>query len=233
MMVGAGTLSQTGGSLSVAGNVTNNGTVSVSRVIASFGGTFTNNGLYISDPSTQTFNNLSTTQIGAIQAAVGDLYRVSGNFLSASTQNTTWNTTGAGLEFTTGTGTSHIMQLTGSDVGSNFGGYQNNFAWGALTVDSGDTLTLEDGLGSSGPVALYVGDIIGALTSGDSVTNIVGDGLNIYYNPDDAANAYLDGLTYNLTDGGQLIADLPEPTSIALLLTGLAGGIIARRRKRA
>jgi hypothetical protein len=78
-----------------------------------------------------------------------------------------------------------------------------------------------------------VGDIIGVMTSGDSVTNIVGDGLNIYCNPGDAANAYLNGLTYNLTDGGQLIADLPEPTSIALLLTGLAGGIIARRRKRA
>jgi hypothetical protein len=46
-------------------------------------------------------------------------------------------------------------------------------------------------------------------------------------------NGYLDGLTYNLADGGQLIADLPEPTSVALLLTGLAGGIIARRRKRA
>jgi hypothetical protein len=89
-----------------------------------------------------------------IQAAVGDLYRVSGNFLSAGTQNTTWNTTGAGLEFITGAGTSHIMQLTGSDVGSNFGGCQNNFAWGVLTVHSGDTLTLEGGLGSSGPVAL-------------------------------------------------------------------------------
>jgi MoxR-like ATPase len=37
-------------------------------------------------------------------------------------------------------------------------------------------------------------------------------------------NGYLNGLTYNLTDGGQLIADLPELTSIALLLTGLAGG---------
>ena len=74
----------------------------------------------------------------------------------------------------------------------------------------------------------------GAVISGDDISNITGsDGLDIYYDAGDPANAYLGGQTYNLTDGGELIGYVPEPTSIALLLTGLAGVMVARRRKRA
>ena len=142
LSVGGGTFSQTGGSLTVAGNVTNNGTMSINHAAAAYDGTFTNNGLLVSDPSTQTFNNLSVTQAGAIQAALGDLYKVSGNFTNASTQSIAWNTTGAGLAFISGTGTSHTLQLAGSDLGATAAGYQNNFAWGSLTIDTGNTLTL-------------------------------------------------------------------------------------------
>ncbi len=40
-------------------DVTNNGTVSVQGGSAAFGGNFVNNGAYLSDPSTQTFTNLT------------------------------------------------------------------------------------------------------------------------------------------------------------------------------
>ncbi len=234
MTVSAGTLSQTGGSLSVAGNVTNNATMLVSHTTATFGGTFTNSGTYISDPSTQTFNNLTLTSTGVIQAGLGDVYRIGGNFLSASVQNAAWNTTGATLEFITGTTTSHILQVTGSNLGATEAGFANNFAWGDLTIDSGNSVTLEDGLAPGSDVAFYVDNITGAQVSGDLITNIaVGAGIDIYYNSTDPADAYLDGQTYSLAGGGQLIADpLPEPASLTLLLTGLAGGILVRRRAR-
>jgi autotransporter-associated beta strand protein len=232
--VGSGTtFSQTGGSLAVGGNVTNNGTFAVNGTTASYGGTFTNNGTMLSDPSTQTFNNLTISATGSIQASQGDLYRVGGNFLNASTQNTTWNTTGATLDFYGSSGTGHVLDLVGEDLGTGLNAAVNNFAWGALTVDAGDTLSLENGLGG-GSVAFYANDVIGAIISGNTITNILGDGFNIYYDPYDTATAYLGDATYQLTDGGELIPDanLPEPTSLALLMSGLAGSFLLRRRGR-
>jgi hypothetical protein len=46
----------------------------------------------------------------------------------------------------------------------------------------------------------------GAVISGDEVTNIVGNGHNVYYSKSSSANSYLGGKTYQLADGGELIA---------------------------
>ena len=70
------------------------------------------------------------------------------------------------------------------------------------------------------------------MISGDHVINITGfNGLTIYYDPRNAANAYLAGLNYFLEGGGELVANVPEPASIAFVLTGL-GFISLRRRRR-
>jgi hypothetical protein len=70
--------------------------------------------------------------------------------------------------------------------------------------------------------------ILGANIFGNLITNIVGNGFNIYYDPRFAANSYLSGRSFNLTDGG-LLRPIPEPETFLLLLAGL--GLLALGRK--
>ncbi len=203
------------------GAVTNNGTITTHVGTASYAGTFTNNGTVISDPSTQTFSgDLVESSTGVIQAAAGDRYVVEGGFLNHSTQNTAWNTSAATLEFAAGGASAlHALALAGADLGTGAAGYQNNFAWNTLAIDSGQSLSLSDGV-SAANVAFYTDILTGAVISGNSITNITGNGYNIYYDPLFATNLYLGGLTYNLASGGQLIADsvpTPEPADGVLL----------------
>jgi hypothetical protein len=218
----------------LGGDVTNNGTVKVEDAKVVFTGTFTNNGALVSDPATLSFNNLSTGANGYIQAAAGDTYQVAGNFDSASTQSTAWVTQSATLEFTGADGTGHAMQITGADLG--LGQHRiGNFGWGEVEIDSGNTITLTDGVGSP-TGALYLTDLVGADISGDMITNIFSsNGLNIYYDGHDAADSYLHGLSYFLMGGGRLISDVPEPQTWSLLIAGfgLMGAAVRRRRRLA
>ena len=109
-------------------------------------------------------------------------------------------------------------------------GYTDNFAWGSLDF-SGQTLNLVDGNDTFGG-ALYVGLIMGVILNDGMVADIYGNGLNIYYNPDLAGNAYLGKGIYGLMGGGYLEpAHTPLPGSVWLLLSGLAGLGYWRRRK--
>ncbi len=81
---------------------------------------------------------------------------------------------------------------------------------------------------------MYVEVILGvAFDEGhQQATNIYGNGFDIYYNPALKENAYLDGKTYELQDGGVLAPAVPLPASAWLFLSGLVAlGLLGRWRK--
>ena len=206
-------------------------------------GNFTNSGLYKSDPSTQTFNTLTVTGAtagppatlgGYIQAVPGDVYKIQGDFINHSTQNTLWNTNAAELDFINGTTTAHTFALAGADLGQSLAGYTNNFAWGTLDLATDQTLTLSDGNATPGG-ALYVGTIEGETIVGDTVTDITGNGFDIYYEA--SLNPDLLDKTYQLEDGGVLAPvpaapPVPEPATIIIWSVLGAGSWLGMRASR-
>ncbi len=67
----------------------------------------------------------------------------------------------------------------------------------SVTLDDASTWTLT--------ADSHVTSISGAQIDGSSVTNIVGNGFNMYYDATDAANSALTGGTYSLVNGGSLL----------------------------
>ena len=227
VMIASGATANATGTLNA--DVTNNGTVTVHNATVAFNGTFTNNGAFASDPATTSFTNFANGANGSISAAAGDRFQVAGNFTNAAGQTGGGNTDGAILEFMGVGGTAHDLQTAGRDYGMDVG-LAGDFKWGTLDIDAGNSITLEQGAGAA-QTALYVANLIGAQILGNTITNITGPkGLIIYYDPFLAANAYLDGKNYALEDGGELVANVPEPASIGLVLTGLT--FMGWRRRR-
>jgi hypothetical protein len=72
-----------------------------------------------------------------------------------------------------------------------------------LTMDASSSWTLN--------ANSYLSSIINTSgISGTSITNITGNGYNVYYNSNLSANSYLGGKTYSLVNGGKL---MPQGTS--------------------
>jgi hypothetical protein len=221
-----GTFNVTGTPQPVTGNVINSGTVHVSNATVTWNGTFTNNGAYVSNPSTQTFSDLTVQSNGYLVGGAGDLFKVSGNFVNNSTQNTLWNTAAATLQFTGTLGTNHNLSITGPDNGPTGG--PGDFSWATLKIDD-QIINL---LGDSN-AALYVGVITGVDFTGTTANNINGTTsvLNIYYDP--TLNGYLNDATYIFASGSGKLIPTPLLASVLLLGSGLLGlGLLGRRRKK-
>jgi len=74
-------------------NIANGGTFASVHSVGTFNGPVVNSGAWITDPTTNVFNNTYTaTSSGYISASAGDVYRFRSNFVNQSTQNTSYNT---------------------------------------------------------------------------------------------------------------------------------------------
>ena len=195
------------------GKFVNRGTFKTTDTTVTFHGSYTEMGSYVSDPSVNFFTDLIIGPGGTHTGGVGDKFIVSGNFLNGSLQKNTWATGSAELYFSGGAAP-HSVSLASADVGPDFAGYVNNFAWGILRIGPGQSLTLSDGNASAGG-ALYTDQLL--LAGGiPQIASITGNGFNIYYNQFNAANAYLGGLAYPLTGGGAII---PIAASVKITAT--------------
>jgi len=168
------------------GKVINRGKFKTTDATVTFTRSYTENGAFFSDPSTNNFIDLIVGVNGYLTGGNGDLFIVSGNFNNGSTQNILWSTASAELDFKGGL--SHQFLLAGADSGPSSLGYSNNFAWGTVRLYSGQSLVLGDGNAKSGS-ALYTIALV--LDDGISqISTISGNGSNIYYNPLNSLNNY-------------------------------------------
>jgi hypothetical protein len=206
------------GERQMTGNIVNNGTMKITDTTVRFNKEFTNNGAYLSDPSSNYFSNLMVGETGYLVGGAGDNFFLSGDFFNYSTETFLWNTVDAYLAFT-GWGTQQFY-LGGWDETSSMA-----FSWGTLELGDYRNLFLSGGLGA----ALYVDNLI--LGAGSTLDL---GGFNIYY----SSITNLGGSF----SGGQLIqfagntgggpAPVPEPSTMLLLGSGIAGLIGARWLKR-
>ena len=139
-------------------------------------GTLTNNGLLESDPADNYLGDVSNGPAGYLVGGLGDRFLVSGDFASASDQSAKWNTEQASLVFRAGGDGSHLLGVTGADLGPSAAGWEDNFAWGVLRIEAGQVVRLVDGNADPGG-ALYLGRL--ALAGAGAWLDA--GGLNVYY----------------------------------------------------
>ncbi|MFA5112481.1 MAG: hypothetical protein WC443_13810, partial [Desulfobaccales bacterium] len=213
----------------------------LSKATLTFAGGFVNSGTYISDPIIQSSTkDLENTATGVMIGGPDDGWMIGGSFINRSIMNQEWETSQSSLIFADlGYGTAHDLYLAGADLDNSRQGYLNNFAFGTLDILD-QVITLLDGNADNSGTAFYAGLLLGAILDDGKVTNIDGNGFNLYYDPLLAGNQYLGGGTYALGDGGFLapvtesaamMVATPVPPTVWMVLSGLAGLGLLRRRK--
>ncbi|MDY7000372.1 MAG: hypothetical protein SVS15_01155 [Thermodesulfobacteriota bacterium] len=231
-MMNQGLVTMTGAPNTFNGDVVNHGTFTATETTVSFTGSYTEHGVFVSDPSTINFSDWTIGETGYVTAGLGDLFNVSGDFVNNSLAAGLWDTDQASLCLT---GEIQQMALAGAEMGALFSGYDNNFAWGEFSLESGVNLNISDGNGVGG-AALYVGLV--AFEDGLGQLEDIFSEYNIYYNAGLMGNEWLGGLTYDLAGSGQLIPigtlppPVPIPGAVWLLGTGLLGLLGLRRKFR-
>lgn len=205
------------GQREMTGNIVNNGTMKITDTTVRFNKEFTNNGAYLSDPSSNYFSNLTVGSNGYLVGGVDDNFFINDDFFNYSTQTGLWDTADSYLGFY-GWNT-HEFRLGGWDEASNM-----SFKWDTLELSEYGNLFFSGGLGA----ALYVDNLI--LGAGSTLDL---SGFDIYYSSlTDLGGSFYGGQLIQLANNAGGSTSVPEPSSLLLLASGVAGLIGARRLKR-
>ena len=175
------------------------------------GGTLTYNGtsggLFYNTNATANINLEGVTIVNKCDTLVRSLKGGWGNNATASSGGTTYiNATGQTMEgmIYADSNSKDYITLSSSSTYKNASLNPGNVAGlVTLTMDESSTLSLAADCHINGAIS------ISGLTSGSTVSNILGNGHNIYYTK--STNTSLNGETYSLTNGGYLC---PEGTII-------------------
>nr|WP_319396270.1 PEP-CTERM sorting domain-containing protein [uncultured Desulfobacter sp.] len=247
--IAASTLSNTGemeftqGRSTVRGNTTNAGTILNNGGEVHFKGDYLEQGTFYSDQGDTYMDNVTVDENGALVAGGSDpealaRFFIAGDFVNYSTRTTEWDTINVMLTFTGGDNGVHNLFSAGVATASPLDGFNDNFAWGNLTLgDDVEMLFLLDGNEDSQSTAFYTEIITGIkFNAQGQIINVCGD-MNLYYLADLDGNDYLGGISYDFATGsGQLIAvsgvsSVPLPGSLILLASGLLVAAWQRRRR--
>ena len=253
-----GLVTANSGNLVVGGAFVNQGTLAMANSMGTFTGTVVNSGAWITDPTTNVFQNTYTlTSSGYIQASAGDVYVFTNNgsqvasFVNQSAQSNTFNTVTAKFVFNATLSLTQTMYAAGSNIGNLnvLGGfdavlvgvaatnalfqYQNNFALGTLEIGSTTEVAsagVDGGVDTGGlQSALFVNQL--DLDPGAQL--IISNDVQIYFI---SSNAFTSSQVTLLGDAGLhlLTSDaslvVPEPTVVLLWLSSIATIYAARKR---
>jgi hypothetical protein len=163
-----GSVTANNGNLVVNGAFVNQGTLAMANSMGTFAGTVVNSGAWITDPTTNVFQNTYTVaSSGFIQSSAGDLYVFSNNattaasFINVSTNKTQYNTLNSAFQFANTLGVTQVFATAGLDFGPaaatatnqielfnpspySLPQYSNNFALGTLEISSYTTVEVDD-----------------------------------------------------------------------------------------
>ncbi|HLX68164.1 MAG TPA: hypothetical protein VKV04_00935, partial [Verrucomicrobiae bacterium] len=163
-----GVVTASTGNIVVNGAFTNAGTLNMIHSIGTFNGTVVNSGAWITDPTTNVFQNTFTvTSSGFIQSTPGDVYiftnnaTTAGNFINVSTNKAQYNTLNGDFQFANTLGLTQVFATAGHDFGPattsatnqievfnpdpfSLPEYSNNFALGTLEISSYTTVRVDD-----------------------------------------------------------------------------------------
>ena len=220
-------------------------------------GQVVNAGAWITDPTTNTFENtLTVTSSGYIQMSAGDVYVFSNDFINVSTQSNLFDTTAGKFLFGNDTGSTQTFTVAGIDFPSIAGpgvpnatnivdltslvGLSTNFALGTLEISNFSTVRVTDAFSLLGPgpddnkmAGLYLENLI----LGQNSLLIIGTNVQVYVkksNDWSLANILLENNpTYdNSINGIHYLFVIPEPGVLTMYAAGLLTLLAARRRQR-